>query len=134
MKAFSYERKETVNKKDENGKVIPLTQKTKIQKEDGTEEEVDQPVPGKFVTEDKWVKDVMNLDYFIRVHALTDGRVVVLLDDGHEVTEKVPTLKNKNGRPVPGNIIEEKQRQWIQSEILIAKPEDVERLYKTLEV
>lgn len=129
MKSFKYSRKTTVLKKDEEGKPIPKIKELL----DHEGNRIQEPIPGQFETEDKWLEDRINLDYYIRTHALEDGRVIVLLDDGHEVTEKVPSLKNKNGRPVPGNIIEEKQRQWVQSEILIAKPEEIEKLYQVLD-
>lgn len=125
MSVFKYSRKKTVNKVDENGKVIPL----KTVNEEGVEE----VVPGKFETREIWLEDYFNLDLLIRTHALENGNVIVLLNDGHEISERVPVLKNKRRPPTPDNISEERIRQWVQSELLIEKPEDVQRLYEALD-
>lgn len=92
---------------------------------------------GKFSKVKVTVQDYFNLNKVIRTHAVSPTQVIVLLDDGHEVTEKVPTLKNKNHDPKkpvrPSDIVEEKQRIWVQSEISITDPDDIEALYKALE-
>lgn len=125
MRAFKYSRKKTITKKDETGASIPLKQTNA--------EGVEEVVAGKFETEVKWVIDYINLDLFIRTHAMEDGTVIVLLNDGHEVTDKVPVLRNKNKPATPTNITEEKIRQWVQSEILISNPDEVQDLYRTLD-
>lgn len=116
MAHFFYTRTETVRKLDEKGNPIPT-------KED----------PKKFETEEKKFKDSFNLKKVIRTHALSETQIVVLLDDGHDVTEKVPTLKNPKMPPTtPGNIIHEKKTSWVQSEILV-EGDEIELLHKALE-
>lgn len=126
MIPFKYSRKKIVNKKDANGNFIPLV----VKKEDGTEE----VVPGKFETEEVWKTDRINLSLFIRTHELDDDRVIILLADGHEEEQRVPVgLKNPKKGMVPGNIVEQKQTLWVQSEIILEKKEDIERLYSILD-
>lgn len=127
---FKYSRKKVVNKKDSEGKLIPVLQPVI---ENGITVRMD-PVPGKFETEELWRTDYINLGKMIRTHEMDDGSVIVLLDDGHDETQKVPvSLKNPKKGPVEGNIVSEKQTHWVQSEILIQKPEDVQRLYNSLD-
>lgn len=141
MSAFKYSRKVTVLKKDEEGKPIPLKKKVLVEVDiDGDDAEYIEPtyeevvVPGEFETEEKWKRDYINLDVFIRTHELEDGRVIVLLHDGHEETTKVAVgLKNPKKGPIKDNIVTEKQVQWVQSEIVVSLPEEVEALYKKLD-
>ena len=51
----------------------------------------------------------------IRTHTVKKGQVVVLLDDGHEETQKTPVLKNPNkeGPITKADITEEKNKKWI---------------------
>lgn len=126
MIPFKYSRKREVVKKYANGDPIPLV----VKKEDGTEE----VIPGKFETEFVWKTDTINLDMLIRTHELDDSRVIVLLNDGHEESQKVPVgLKNAKKGMTPNNINYEKQITWVQSEITLEKKEDIERLYKVLD-
>lgn len=126
MSNFEYSYKREILKKDENGKAIPLF--TEITKEDGTIEK--QKVPGKFETEIKWFQDFINLNLFIRTYTNDDGTIVVLLHDGHEVTQKTPTIKGMTKKGP--EIVEEKARVWLQSEIYIEKPEEIEKLKEVL--
>jgi len=130
-KFFEYSRRKQVIKKDKDGKSIPILEKTDKVDEQGNE--IKEPIPGKFEMEEKIFKDKLNVEKIIRCHELDNGNVIVLLDDGHEVTEKVPIgLKNPKKGMVAGNFIEEKQRQWVQSEILIEKDE-VKAFYALLD-
>ena len=118
-KFFTYTRTKNVAKKDVDGK--PVLKKDA----DGND------IEGQPEVEFKTLTDIINTDKIIRVHMLEEDHVIVLLDDGHEVTEKVPVLKNKKLPPRPDNVIEEKQRSYMQSEISI-KGEDVQKLYTLL--
>lgn len=122
MSNFEYSYKREIPKKDENGKLIPLMREVK--KDDGTIEKV--PDPRKFETEQKWFTDFINLDLFIRTYTNDDGTIIVLLHDGHEVTQKTPTIKGMTKKGP--EIVEEKSRVWLQSEIYIEKPEEIEAL------
>lgn len=129
---FFFTRKVTVKKVDDKGNPIPVT--ISVEKEvDGVKTQVEEPIPGQFVTEEKLVTDSFNLQKVVRTHTLEDERVVALLDDGHEETQKNPTLKNPNKRgPITkADIIEEKTRVWVQSEIVILK-EEAEEFYEAL--
>ena len=129
---FFFTRKVIVKKLDDNGDPILVT--LSVEKEiDGIKTQTEEAIPGKFVTEEKTVLDSFNLQKVIRTHTLEDGRVVALLDDGHEETQKNPTLKNPNKRgPITkADIIEEKTRVWVQSEIVILK-EEAEEFYEAL--
>lgn len=133
MSAFKYSRKVTILKKDAEGKPIPLMHKV-VGENQNPDEVVATPIPGQFETEEIWKKDYLNLDLFIRTHELEDGRVIVLLHDGHEETTKVAVgLKNPKKGPVKDNIVSEKQVQWVQSEIVVSLPEEIETLYKKLD-
>lgn len=117
---FLYTREEEKKKLDENGKAIPI--KDAEGKQTGVE------------TYKVSFTDSFDITRVIRTHTLEEGeKVIVLLDDGHETTEKVPVLKNKNKKgPVgPSDIVEEKQRVWVQSEIVL-RGEDVRRYFDTL--
>lgn len=129
MIPFKYSRKKRVYKKDAEGQHIPLTKE--VLDENGVKTQV--VVPGQFETEEVWATDYINLSLFIRTHELDSGNIIVLLDDGHEVTEVVPTLKNPKKPYSPSNVTETKQRNWVQSEILLEKPEEIEKLYKLLD-
>lgn len=128
-KHFFYSREAQVKKLDETGKPQLLT--VEVTQEDGTV--VKEFVPGKFEMETVLLEDHFNLDKVIRTHMMSKDEVIVLLDDGHEVTEKVPVLKNPNKKgPISkGDVIEEKQRIWVQSEIVL-KGADVEAYYAAL--
>ena len=147
-KFFFFTRKGTERKLDEKGNPIPVKQKVQVPKldEEGNvieevvdnktipvTEEVEEIVPGKFVTEEVIYEDNFALDKVIRSHTISRGHVVVLLDDGHEETRIEPTLKNPNkkGQITKNDIIEEKKRQWVQSEISL-NGEDVTRYYEAL--
>jgi hypothetical protein len=135
-KFFFFKRKGTERKLDEKGNPIPLTQKVNRPKEGGAEgetEEVDEVIPGKFETEQVVYEDNFNLERVIRSHTIRKGHVVVLLDDGHEETHTEPTLKNpaKKGPITKNDIIEQKKRQWVQSEISL-EGEDVVKYYEAL--
>lgn len=119
-KHFFYTREKQVVRKGEDGKAIPKKDET------GT------LVPGEFETDTVYVDDSFNLDKVIRTHMINEESVVVLLDDGHEVTEKVPELKNPNKAAHPNNIQEVKQRAWVQSEINIKGAEQIAELHAAL--
>ena len=95
MRFFSYTRSKEVAKTDETGKVIL--------KKDAEGKEI----PGQAETETKNYIDHFNLDYVLRTFSVEEDHIIVLLDDGHEVTEKVPVLKNKSLPARPNNIVEE---------------------------
>ncbi len=132
MVFFKYSKEVKVDKKDEKGNKIPIVEKF-------TDEvgKITETPTGKFETELVVVNDYFNIDKLIRTHAISPTSIIVLLDDGHEVTEVVPKLKNKNHDPKkpvrPNDIVEEKQRIWVQSEIEL-KGEDIERFYKVLDL
>jgi len=129
---FFFKREATVKKLDEQGSPIPLTQKVK-KEIDGVETEVDEVIPGKFETEVKIYEDNFNLSKVIRSHTVSEGQLIVLLDDGHEETQKTPVLKNpaKKGPITKNDIIEEKSRVWVQSEIMLTG-DDVPAYYAAL--
>ena len=131
MVQFFYDREEKVRKLDETGLPIPITRK--IPGVNEGDPEIDEPVPGQFEIETKIRRDSFNIDAVIRSHMVNDDHVIVLLNDGHETTEKVPILKNKLKPATPNNIIEEKQRMWVQSEIHL-KGKDVKRYYSRYDV
>jgi hypothetical protein len=126
MSSFEYSYRREVPKRDENGKLIPLMRDVK--KEDGTIEKIAHP--GKFEMQEKWFTDFMNLDLYIRTYTNDDDSIIVLLRDGHEVTQKTPTIKGMTKKGP--EIVEQKERVWMQSEILIEKPEEVEKLRQAL--
>jgi hypothetical protein len=112
MPHFIYKSVRPVPKKDENGNPIPLINSKGV------------PVAGKFETEDKEFIDSFNLNKVIRTVMVNEEKVIVLLDDGHEDTQVVPTMeKNK--------ITEQKRRVWLQSEIEVTGS-DVKELYEAL--
>jgi hypothetical protein len=127
MRFFHYTREVEKLKKDEAGKPIPILKV--VTKEDGSE--VQEPT-GKFETEKQVLNDIFNLESVVRVHMVEPGHVVVLLNDGHEVTDVVEQrLKNPKKPPTPDNVENVKGRVWIQSEISI-KGDEVFELYKVL--
>lgn len=128
MAFFFYTREAEETKKDEQGKPIPITMPVK--QADGTT--IDVPVDGKFEKEKVLKTDVLNIKNIIRVHMINNNHVVVLLNDGHETTEKTPQLRNPKKPATPDNIMEVKERIWVQSEISI-KGEEVMKLYSVLE-
>lgn len=119
MGFFSYTRTKQVAKKDENGKII-------FKKDEEGKELKDQPE-----TEEKKFTDWFNLGCVIRTFTIEDDHVIVLLNDGHEQTDKIPVLKNKLKPPTPNNVVEEKQRNYVQSEISV-RGEDIARLHEAL--
>lgn len=129
---FFFERETTVKQLDKDGNPIPETV-TVEKEENGEKVQVEEPVPGRFKTEKRIVIDTLNLNKVIRTHTLENGTIIVLLDDGHEETQKNPVLKNpgKSGPITKKDIIEEKSRVWVQSEILILKSQ-AEEFYKAL--
>lgn len=129
---FFFKREATVKKLDKEGNPIPL--KVMVKREvEGEEVDVEEVVPNKFETEVKVYEDNFNLSKVIRSHTVKEGQVVVLLDDGHEETQKTPVLKNpsKKGPITKSDIVEEKSRVWVQSEILLTG-DDVSRYYTAL--
>jgi len=128
MNSFSYQRESIVYKKDAGGNKIPAMQE--IVDEQGVASKV--PIPGKFETESVWVEDYFNLDNYVRAVTIENGSVVVMLNDGHEESREVPTLKNDKKPANLANIKMERQRQYVCSEILVSKPEDIERLRNIL--
>jgi len=136
MTPFKYSRKKEVQKKDAQGNPIPLKQRVPVDI-DGDDEEVTHEeviVPGKFETEFVWKTDYINLDLFIRTHELDNGKVIVLLSDGHHEDQRVPvSLKNPKKGFVEGNVVERKETVWVQSEITLEKPEEIAKLYEVLE-
>lgn len=71
--------------------------------------------------------DSFNLDKVIRSMEFK-GEVVVLLDDGHDMTEEVP-VKNKMGK-----VEYQRQKIWAQSEIHLKDPEDIKRFREVSEI
>lgn len=129
LKHFFYTRKETVKKLDENGKPIPLTRK--VPGEEG-KPDVEEPIPGKFVTEVVEYTDSFNTDLVIRTHRVDENKAIVLLSDGHESTETIDyKLKNPKGARVPTNMEPVRGRVWIQSEIVV-EGKELEKLYEVL--
>lgn len=127
---FKYSREVEKLKKDADGKNIPITHE--VPQEDGSIKV--EAVPGKFETEKHILKDVFNVDNVVRVHMVEQDHVVVLLNDGHEITDVVDQkLKNPKKPPTRDNVESVKGRVWIQSEISI-KGAEVEELYKVLGV
>lgn len=76
--------------------------------------------------------DTLNLKKVIRTHCLTEDSVLVLLDDGHEVSDVQRSLIDPKKPPTGRNVVEVRSRIWIQSEIVISG-EDVPRYYEALE-
>lgn len=126
---FFFTRKAQEQKLDEAGNPIPLTKKVP-----GVIPETEEIIPNKFVTEEVTYTDSFNVTKVIRTHTVKKGQVVVLLDDGHEETQKTPVLKNPNkkGPITKADITEEKNRVYLQSEILLVG-EEAESFYKLLE-
>lgn len=118
-KFFFYTREVQVTKKDDAGQPIPL------------KDDKGEVVPGKFETVTEERIDSFQISKVIRTHMINPEHVVVLLDDGHETTEKTPELKNPNKPAHPTNIIEVKNRVWVQSEISV-KGKEVAELYDAL--
>jgi len=121
MKAFKYKREVTVAKKGEDGQPIPRL------------DEHGNVMEGLYEIEKTIAYDVINLDLVVRSYQMAEDQVLVLLNDGHEVTEKQRALKNAKRPPTIDNIIEVKERVYVQSEILLTG-EDIERFYSALEV
>ena len=129
---FFFTRKAQEQKLDEAGNPIPLTRK--VPGVNPGDPETEEVVPNKFVTEEVTYKDSFNVSKVIRTHTVKKGQIVVLLDDGHEETQKTPVLKNPNkkGPITKADITEEKNRVYLQSEILLIG-EEAESFYKLLE-
>jgi hypothetical protein len=124
MRSFSYQRESIIFKKDEKGVKIPLT--AEVTDENGVATK--QVVPGKFETESVWVEDYFNLENYVRAVTIENGSIVIMLNDGHEESREVPILKNDKKPASLANIKMERQRQYVCSEIVISKPEDIERI------
>ena len=127
-KHFIYTRIDKVYKKDAEGKAIPKMETVEL--EDGTKE--DRQIPNQFEIEEIEVKDSFNIDYIIRTHSINKDKIIVLLDDGHEITEKTPVLRNPKKPAISSNITETKERVWVQSEISITKPEEIKRYFEVI--
>lgn len=132
MKSFSYQRESIVYKKDENGNKIPLYETVEEGSSTRTDGKIDKIIPGKFETESVWVEDYFNLENYVRAVTIENGSIVVMLNDGHEESREIPTLKNDKKPASLANIKMERQRQYVCSEIVISKPEDIERLREIL--
>lgn len=120
LKHFIYHRKEKRNKLDEHGNPIPLLD--------------EQGNPAGFEQEDLVLTDHFDMTRVIRTHSLSPTQCIVLLDDGHEITESVPKLRPgvKKDRGIkPGDIIEKDVVRWVQSEILL-EGDDVRRYFDRL--
>ena len=120
MGHFKYQREVEIVKKDKEGNKIPLVV-------EGV------PVEGKFEKETVNVTDTFNTDEVLRSVAYDENSILVILKDGHEESQIQPKLKNPKHGPIASNIIENRQRVWVQSEILL-KGTDVDRFYKNIGV
>ena len=82
------------------------------------------PVPGK---EGEFVsfRASFNMSKVIRSLTISDGRVLVLLDDIHQRPQDVE-MRSHSGK-VTGY---KRQTNTFQSEIYLVDPEDIERFYK----
>lgn len=129
IKSFFYTREIEQRKLDENGDPIPLV--IDVTGEDGTVTK--QVVTGKFETETVTVRDMFNVNKVIRTHSLSPTEAIILLDDGHEVSDVVDfKLKKPALGKIPSNIEYIKGRVWVQTEIkLVGK--DLEKFYAMLE-
>ena len=84
-----------------------------------TRTEIKQPNEGETeLKNEKWI-DSFNPNMVIRT-AEYPGELIVLLNDGHEVTEEFK-ISDKNGKP---EVV--RKRRWQQSQIVI-KGEDINR-------
>jgi len=131
MSQFFYNREQIVKKLDKELKPIPLTRK--VSGATPEDPEIDEIIPNQFVMEVLIRRDSFNTDAVIRSHMINENQIIVLLNDGHETTEKVPVLKNKLKPAHPQNIVEEKTRVWIQSEISLTG-EDVKRYFDKFDI
>lgn len=123
MKFFSYTREVKVKKLDESGNPIPKqvdVDPTKI---------VQEAKPIEYETETKYFEDFFDIERVIRGVSTKENQMVILLDDGHEVTEATPRLKDPRKAATPSNVQYEKQRNWVQSEITLTG-DDAERFRK----
>ena len=118
-KFFSYTRTKQEAKKDDKGQIIYKL------------DEQGQPIKDQPELVEKKFVDWFNLDYVLRTFTVSEDHVVVLLDDGHEESQSVTALKNKFKPPTAGNLVEQRQRQYVQSEISV-KGEDIQRLHEAL--
>ena len=128
MRSFSYQRESILYKKDEKGNKIPVIETIVDPSSTRTDGTIDRVVPGKFETESVWVEDYINLENYVRAVTIENGSIVIMLNDGHEESREVPTLKNDKKPASMANIKMERQRQYVCSEIVISKPEDIERI------
>jgi hypothetical protein len=119
-KFFKYTRTKKEIKKDELGEVVYQLDETGQKIKDNPEY-----VETKFT-------DVFNLDLVIRVHMISKDHVVILLNDGHEESQNITTVKDKRKPPTGTNLIETRQRQFVQSEISIFG-DDIPKLYEILD-
>jgi hypothetical protein len=118
-KFFSYTRTKKEAKKDDQGQIIYKL------------DEQGQPIKDQPEMIEKNFVDWFNLDYVLRTFTVSDDHVVVLLDDGHEESQSVTALKNKFKPATPQNLTEQRQRQYVQSEISV-KGADIQRLHEAL--
>jgi|ERR1044072_4859646 hypothetical protein len=125
MKFFTYTREVKQKKLDEKGLPIPIIK----EKKEGEETDPKKPEAVEFEMETKTFEDFFDLERVIRGLTVEENKIVILLDDGHEVTEQIPKLKDPRKQPTPSNIVYEKQRNWVQSEIILTG-DDVERFRK----
>ena len=121
MSHFLYSRKDFILTKNAEGQPIPIL------------DEEGKPLPNQFEKTEILRQDTMNLNKVIRSYRKSDEELIVLLDDGHETTEKVPELINPKKGPVMGNIREVKNTMWVQSEILLLG-QDIENFYNAIRV
>ena len=72
-------------------------------------------------TEIQWVvfQDSFNPEKVVRSYEYEEGKIIVMLDDGHEEARDIPT-KDEKGRP-----IQKRERQWVVSEIYLNEADTI---------
>ena len=63
--------------------------------------------------------DSFNLNKVIRSYEYEKGKLYVLLDDGHEQAEDVPTVDSK------GKTVMQRKRNWVSSEIYLSEQDTI---------
>jgi hypothetical protein len=125
-KHFFYSRQAEAFKKDENGNKIAVMKEVLGE---GDEQPTFEPIPGQFEKEIVTYIDSFNIDKVIRTHHVAPDQLVVLLDDGHEITDVVEhKLINPKKPPTQDNVTVVKGRVWVQSEILVKGLEEITAL------